>query len=480
MLQRYACLSFLLISVGSLCAQPPSFPKFSPPPLPFPTDGKDGSAPSLDKLIDSIGKRLRSDNPIERMQALQAMEGEQATIPHLQTILSGLLEGESSPLEKVFAAKSLAGSDDPNMLRSALETLASSIRSKDPALVGESAASLRKLGPKSESVLLEALDSKSASTRSLAAEALGEIQSKDARPKLIALLQDRDAAVRIASAGALGTVGDDQSVSPLLETLRSDPELAARANAAASLLKINAGETRVTKALVDSMVSADEPSGLAIIRAIAWSGASSNVRASLFGEALPLAAPIHASEIISHLVEMEDAGMQSLIGSLDFRNSRYWAVVALADFGPKAKSAGGKLASLLEHSTPDVQTEILLALSSIEASGREVENAVAEQLSSEEAGVRYAATLATVRLGLDGDEAKKQLRVNSESPDKVLALVSSFAVAKSNPADLKLGQQVLRKLVSAVQSGDPRLKPLALEAIKELKQKSVPPFPNLP
>lgn len=329
---------------------------------------------------------------------------------------------------------------------------------------------------------MASLDAPQASTKALAAESLGEIQSSAATPKLVALLVDANGRVRVAAAKSLGSTGRQEAIAPLVASLRNDPDLAVKANSAASLLELAPNDADVHRALVAAIVKSDERTGLAIIRAIANCKADPKTRADTLAIALPQAKPAFASELISHLVEMEDAGMQALIRSLDEENARYWAAVALGDFGTNAASAGKNLAMVLGESTPDVQTEILLTLAKIKSTDSTVADAIVEQLDFKESGVRYAATLATVRLNLDGEEVTGKLQANCASDDKVLALVSSFALAKRNPSDLQLAKRTLDALAEAVRSGDKRLKPLALEAIKELREDSLRsfPLPSLP
>lgn len=497
MFYRLTCLTLLLSCSSQLLAQPPGFPNLTPPPPPFSSDSEDGESqspadiiesamsgigelPSPKALLDAIGKQLSSDNPLERLDALLAADQEGMLGAQLEASLSSMLREGKSPLEKVLAANALVDSKDGSANQLAVKILVENLRSNNPLVAAQSAKGLRAIGSESQGAFIKALDAPDASTRSLAAEALGDIGSPESANKLVALLGDKNAQVRVAAAKSLGATGNPAAVASLLKAMRDDSDLAVRANAAASLVELRSGDASVQHAIVEVMLRSDEPTGLAVIRAVANCEANPTVRADLLGRALPKSKPVFASELTSQLVEMDEAGMQVLIRSLDEPGARYWAVVALSDFGPKANSASDKLAGLLNDSTPDVQTEILLALANIKANSAAVTKAVGQQLVSKEGGVRYAATLAAVRLELNGDDIQAKLEANSTSDDKVLALVSSFALAKLNPRDLSLGKRVLSSLAAAVRSGDERLKPLAEQAIKELRPTNLPSFFKVP
>ena len=437
--------------------------------------------PSPEKLFRAVQQQLGSNDLSQRLEALLALDKQGAPDSSILPKLDEILQHGNNPLERILAASaSIQADSDPDQNRRALDQLSSGIRSKDPAIAIQSALGLQQGGKQSEDALLGALADPNPATRSLAAEALGKIDSSMAAERLAGLLQDQDASVRSAAAKSIGLSGANEFTDELLRALRDDPQLSVRANSAASLATVGSDDANIQTALVDAMLGDDEVGSIATIRAIAKSDAPLATRANLLGAALTKAEPVYAAEIIGHLVDMEDPGMQALVRALDSELSRYWAVVALSDFGPAASSAGANLASLLERSTPDVKTEILLTLGNINPPRNAVAASVVKEMSSRENGVRYAATLAAIRLGLQDDAVQSQLAKNRSSEDKVLALISSFALAKLNPGKSKACLDALKSLRDAVASGDPRLKPLAEQALQELKTAAMPSLPKLP
>ena len=439
------------------------------------------NAPSPEEFLKAIEQSLGSDDVKQRLQALLAIDSQRKADESILPKLDEILKNAKNPFEQMLAAgaslRSGSGAKGAGA-KGAIESLAKGLRSEDPAVAIQAALGLGRGGQQSEQALLGALEDSNPRTRSLAAEALGQVTSDSAGKKLAALLQDDNVNVRAAAAKSLGSAGE-QFAEALLNTLNNDSQLSVRANAAASLARISSGNADVQSALAGAMLGEKENEAMAVIRAIANSDAPLNSRANLLGAALTKAQPAHAAEIIGHLVDMEDPGMQALIPALESETSRYWAAVALSEFGSKAAGAGGKLASLLDSSTPDVKTEILFTLGNIDPDLNAVAPAVSKAMSAKENGVRYAATLTAIRLGMNNQAVQTQLAANRTSNDKVLALVSAFALAKLNPGEPKLGLEALNALRQAVASNDPRLKPLAEQALKDLKA-SLPQLPDLP
>ncbi len=480
-------------------AQPPGFPKKFPPLPGKPpaiekqtTDSNNESSRktaagdplsqfangTLDpkQLLQELQTNLQSDDTGQRMGALISLGQDTELDSELRSTIDNILNSSENPFERLLAATaSLRDGKSSKNTGDLIEELSSTLQSEDPAMASQSAIALSQAGRQAEPAMLQLLQDANPQTRALAAEVLGKIDSPNAAPRLTELLQDKDRLVRAAAAKALPASGADANTA-LVRLLQSDPQLSVRAGAASSLTK--SVDPTAHEAIVAAMLQQDETKSLAIIRSVAGSEASLETRAQLLGEALLDAKPAQASEIISHLVDMEQPGLQALVRGLDSNSARYWSVVALSEFGSDAAMAGDKLASLLATSSPDVKTEILLTLAKIKPKSEMVNAVITREMLAKENGVRYAATLAAVRLDLDGDSVQSNLRTNRENDDKVLSLVSAFALAKLNSRDPKQGLEAAKALRAAIASGDPRLKPLATSALAEL-QSSLPALPSL-
>jgi HEAT repeat protein len=93
-------------------------------------------------------------------------------------------------------------------------------------------------------------------TKRLAAAALGGTEARTAVPILTKLLHDRDAQVRRWAVAALGEIADPQTVGPLGELLRKDPDPGVRVEAAFRLGKF--GGKAAEPALISARKDADE------------------------------------------------------------------------------------------------------------------------------------------------------------------------------------------------------------------------------
>ncbi|MCK4324871.1 MAG: HEAT repeat domain-containing protein, partial [Armatimonadetes bacterium] len=96
-------------------------------------------------------------------------------------------------------------------------------------------------------------DAKSAQDRQQIIDTLVEIGSL-AVPRLVELLQDGDYKVRMAVAGGLGEIGDDQSVEPLIHSLSDTSKNVQRV---ATEALSNIGEPAVS-ALLDALIGKDQ------------------------------------------------------------------------------------------------------------------------------------------------------------------------------------------------------------------------------
>lgn len=93
---------------------------------------------------------------------------------------------------------------------------------------------------KAHEVFLKALTDEDASVRSVAASSIARlhIRDKKAVKPLIKLLSDKYAAARQHAARALGIIGDEAAIKPLLAIMRGDPDAYVRRDAIKSLVRL--------------------------------------------------------------------------------------------------------------------------------------------------------------------------------------------------------------------------------------------------
>ena len=114
---------------------------------------------------------------------------------------------------------------------------------------------------------------------------------------------------------------------------------------------------------------------------------------------------------LNALADAGDAGMQVLIGELQNEKVRYWACLALAEAGPKAKAAVPDLSKLLQHADPEIRMRAALTVGDIGPDAKSAAPLLIKALSDEQNSVRYAAAFAVGRNWGDGSDG----RVDQES-----------------------------------------------------------------
>jgi HEAT repeat protein len=156
-----------------------------------------------------------------------------------------------------------------------------------------------------------------------------------------------------------------------------------------------------------------------------------------------------------------------LIEALGHKEAGYWACLVLAEIGPDAAAAVGALARLARSDPrPDVRREAILALAAIgpqaAPAATELTTVIAQDTVNGEAAV-YA-------LGAIGPAAKaaevavKELAAKADA-SPLLRLMSLWSLARMNPNDKRVLQQVLPSLFASLKSPEPGLRAAAVRAL---------------
>jgi HEAT repeat protein len=180
----------------------------------------------LPGIIPSLLVSLQSDEAANVRAAAASALGKYVYMGELEELKETTLhEIEDRLMEKV------RGSDAMDVRRRALESLGFSSRSEVPALIEKAytsgdeswlISSLYAMGRSANlkwgARLMKMLDHDSPDVRVVAVQALGELELKEARSRLLELLQDEDVEVRMASAWSLSQIGGE-GVQAALEAL---------------------------------------------------------------------------------------------------------------------------------------------------------------------------------------------------------------------------------------------------------------------
>jgi HEAT repeat protein len=301
--------------------------------------------------------------------------------------------------------------------KAAVPALITALGSKDTKLQWHAAAALSEIGPAAKAAvpaLTAALKSKNPQVRGYAAHALEEIgeASKPAAKDLEALLMDDDKDVRRAGLDALlGIHLDSKTLVPILK------------------------------------------------RAIE----STDMDPSLIVPAL------------NALAESGDSGIAVLVEELKNEKARYWACLALAEAGPKAKAALPELSKLAESKEPEMRMQAVITLGEIGPDAKAAVPAIVKALDDKQPSVRYAAAYAAGKIGAKDATAKLTKELASE--DHFLKMVSSWSLAKINPEDKKQVESTVKLLVESLKDSDKHVRAAAARGLYELH---LPPDQTVP
>ena len=203
-----------------------------------------------------------------------------------------------------------------------------------------------------------------------AADDLAEFgaKAKSAVPVLIKALGSTDPEVQWHAARTLGAIGPDSKAAvPALTAALKSSNADVRGHAAYGLEEIGAASQPAVPALVALLTDKDSNVRRAAIDALVGIHLGQKELIPIMKQALEVSDmdPSIVVPALNALADSGDAGMQVLIGELQNEKVRYWACLALAEAGPKAKAAVPDLSKLLQHSDPEIRMRAALTLGDI-------------------------------------------------------------------------------------------------------------------
>ncbi len=257
---------------------------------------------------------------------------------------------------------------------------------------------------------LHRLKSKSRSARIAAARRLAESRAKRAVPALLKALEDDDAAVRIAVAGALASIPHTAAVDPLASALE-------RA-AGTRLGKTETGQDEY-KALAEALAAQGREAGPAARRLLE----SSHHNARMW-----------AAWVLGRIGGVE-AGA-ALAGVLDDRRSdvRQQAAVALGEIADPAVASA--LAKAISHRDPDTRRAAATALGRFKDT-QEVLSALESATRDVDEGVQRAAIAALAKIGTVAAALRLKPAVESERKGVREAALAAARSPSLKPQDAK-------------------------------------------
>jgi HEAT repeat protein len=296
------------------------------------------------------------------------------------------------------------------------------------------------LGPAAKAAvpaLTKALGASDAQLQWHAARALSAIgpDAKDAVPALTTALKSSDPKVRGYAANALEGIGD-----------ASHPA----AQALAGLLADKDGDVR--RAAMDALVGIHlKPDALIPIMKQTL---EENTDPSVVVPAL------------TSLADAGDAGIAILTDELKNNKTQFWACIALASAGPKAKAAVPELTKLAESKRPALRMQAIMTLGEIGPDAKSASPTLIKSLSDSENSVRYAAAYAIGKIGVK--DATAELTKQLDNKDRFLGMISAWAIAKSNPDDKQAVERAVTLLVGGLKDPNKQVRAAAARGLFEL------------
>ncbi len=198
--------------------------------------------------IDQLLETANSSAPATRESAIEAL-GNFKSPRSISKLIEALSDSNASV--RSAAVKALGETQSP----AAVTPLLALLRDESGALKSQAAAALARLGAVALPSLVSSLKDNRPSIRQLAAEALGDIGSKEAVAPLIELIATDQSGARPEAIDALGKIGDPKAIEPILSAMRSG-SVAVRKKGIVALARFR--DSRSVDALVAALTDHNE------------------------------------------------------------------------------------------------------------------------------------------------------------------------------------------------------------------------------
>ncbi len=308
----------------------------------------------------------------------------------------------------------------------------------------------------------------------------GTIAADDTVSQLTKLATAGDEAARVTAIDELAEQGSAAKAAVAdLTKLLSDPSARIRAHAAYALGMIGLDAKAAAPALVKATTDPDMHVRREAIQALETTKPGVDVAGPALLAALEDPEPSVQVAALDALADMGPAAVPTLARGIANPKTRYWAALALGEFGPQAEPAVGALTAALDDKRPEVVHEVLIALAQIGPAAASAEPKVTPLLTDHEPFVRNPAAYALGRMGPGAAAAKPALEKAAQSDDAMLQTVCSYALAKIEPKDKAARDVAIELLEKALHDPNPRIESAALRGLMELDTPAAELAPQL-
>ncbi len=286
--------------------------------------------------------------------------------------------------------------------------------------------------------------------------------------KLVAASQAGDESSRLQAIDQIGLRGEKAvKALPALAALLKDPSPAVRAHAVKSLGEIGPKAKPAVPALAELISDKDDAVRRHAVEALRSIRPGPAVGIPLFIKIMEDPDPTVRMRALHALGQAGKEAVPFLTEALKDEKAAYWACIALNRIGPEAEDAVPALSKLLQDKNPQIRREALLALAEIGKPAApaipQIVQAIADNID------RTTAIYALGRIGITSADAEKQVRQYTNSPDKFLATISIWTLARLHPEDKQLVREATERLFEGMKSDDVRLRALCVRGLVVLR-----------
>jgi HEAT repeat protein len=288
------------------------------------------------------------------------------------------------------------------------------------------------------SALVAQLKSDDPQVRGRAARALGELGPAAASSvdDLIAALKDSDSGVRRYAAQALGLLGDgsEKVLTALMKEI-GDDQMINRLTAVTSLRTLATDPATIVPLAAKLLADEDQ---------------------------------LLASRAVETLIVRGEKAVPFLKEALKNERAAYWACLAIEEMGPVAAETAGGLQNIVRTTKDEgLKVQAIIALARIGEAAAVAKDDLLNQLGegvpeSVQAAAAYAAGM------LDFSEASGALKKNTNSKDKLVAMMSQWALARVHRDDPAQVNAAVDALVAGLSDDDAAIRLMAAEGLQEL------------
>jgi HEAT repeat protein len=198
--------------------------------------------------VDQLLEMADSSAPSTREAAIEAL-GSSSSTRAIDRVIGGLADSNANV--RAAAVRALGESASER----AVAALMTVMRDESGTLRSQASVSLARLGPVALPKLVDALRDSKPSVRQLAAEALGDIGSREAVAPLVRLIETDTSGARLEAIAALGKIGEPSAIEPILSVQRSG-SVAVRRKAIGALAQFR--DKRAVEALTLALADQNE------------------------------------------------------------------------------------------------------------------------------------------------------------------------------------------------------------------------------